>query len=73
MALSPVLRAERADDRAAVFAMNAAAFETAVEADLVEALRTQAEPAITLVAELEPGALAGAAGVVSYHEACDAL
>ena len=38
-------------DRDAVRAVNAAAFETPAEADLVDALRQQASPLISLVAE----------------------
>ena len=55
----PVLiRAERDTDRAAVHAVNAAAFPTALEADLVDALRRQAHPLISLVAERD-GAVVG--------------
>ncbi|RJG07782.1 N-acetyltransferase [Noviherbaspirillum cavernae] len=46
-----VIRAEEEKDRSAVHAVNAAAFDTAAEADLVDALRVQAQPAISLVAE----------------------
>lgn len=46
-----LIRAEEARDRDAVRAVNLAAFETPAEADLVDALREQAEPVISLVAE----------------------
>ena len=45
------VRPERAEDRAAVRAVNEAAFETRAEADLVDAVRERARPVISLVAE----------------------
>lgn len=45
------IRDEEKRDWAAVRAVNESAFETSVEADLVAALRAQAEPVISLVAE----------------------
>jgi len=45
------IRTEEEKDRAAVYAVNAAAFETPREAKLVDALRQRAEPTISLVAE----------------------
>jgi putative acetyltransferase len=45
------VRPERPDDSAAVREVNLAAFETAIEADLVDALRRQARPLVSLVAE----------------------
>ena len=45
------IRPEASGDRAAVHALNAAAFETRAEADLVDRLREQAEGYIGLVAE----------------------
>ena len=55
----PVLiRAERDTDRAAVDAVNAAAFPTPLEADLVDALRREARPLVSLVAERD-GAVVG--------------
>ncbi len=44
-------RLERPSDILAVRAVNVAAFETAAEADLVEALREQAAPLVSLVAD----------------------
>ena len=44
------IRTEEASDRAAVYAVNASAFETEAEAKLVDALREQADPLISLVA-----------------------
>lgn len=44
-------RIENEDDHAAIEAVNAAAFETPAEAALVAALRTQARPCVSLVAE----------------------
>jgi putative acetyltransferase len=44
------LRSERTDDVAAIRAVVVAAFETTLEADLVEALRAQADPFLSLVA-----------------------
>jgi putative acetyltransferase len=46
-----LIRTERGTDRAAVHAVNAAAFPTPAEADLVDALRRQARPLVSLVAE----------------------
>src|SRR5262245_47572397 len=53
-----LIRDERTDDRAVVHAVNQAAFETSVEASLVDALREQASPVVSLVAE-EDGAVVG--------------
>src|SRR5512145_1691527 len=46
-----VVRPEREPDRAHVRALNLAAFPTAAEADLVDALRERASPLVSLVAE----------------------
>ena len=48
-----VIRAETERDHAAVRHINEAAFESAGEANLVEALRREASPYISLVAELD--------------------
>jgi putative acetyltransferase len=45
------VRAEQEEDRAAVHAVNVSAFGTPLEANLVDALRDQAEPIVSLVAE----------------------
>jgi putative acetyltransferase len=45
------IRLEMPADVAAVHAINQAAFETSAEADLVDSLRVQAEPIISLVAD----------------------
>jgi putative acetyltransferase len=45
------IRPERAADIAAIRALHQAAFETSTEADLVDALREQAEPIVSLVAD----------------------
>jgi putative acetyltransferase len=45
------IRAEEDKDRAAIHDLNEAAFETAAEADLVDALREEARPIVSLVAE----------------------
>lgn len=52
LATSPTVRAERPEDRTAVRAVNLSAFDTAAEADLVDALRDRARPVISLVAEM---------------------
>ena len=52
------IRTEGAADIAAVRDVNEAAFETSTEADLVDALRSQAEPIISLVAD-DDGSIAG--------------
>jgi putative acetyltransferase len=52
------IRTEVEQDREAVYALNRAAFESNVEADLVDALRIQADPRISLVAE-EAGEIVG--------------
>lgn len=46
-----MIRREEADDFAAVHALNASAFESPAEANLVDALRRQAHPIVSLVAE----------------------
>ena len=46
-----LIRPEEEKDVPAVYSVNAAAFGTSVEADLVDALRRQARPLISLVAE----------------------
>jgi putative acetyltransferase len=53
-----LIRAEQERDRTAVHAVNVSAFETPLEADLVDALREQAEPIVSLVAE-DNGAIVG--------------
>jgi putative acetyltransferase len=53
-----LIRAEEQRDRAAVRAINVCAFETPAEANLVEALRDQAQPLVSLIAE-EHGAVVG--------------
>jgi putative acetyltransferase len=52
------IRPEREADRAQVRAVNTAAFETALEADLVESLRAKGVELISLVAEID-GAVVG--------------
>jgi putative acetyltransferase len=47
------IRPETESDRAAVRTVNAAAFETPAEADLVESLRRKGVSLISLVAEVE--------------------
>lgn len=46
-----LIRAEKENDREAVFAVNVSAFETPSEATLVDVLREQAQPVVSLVAE----------------------
>ena len=68
-----LIQTEEEVDWAAVYALNAAAFETPVEANLVDALRQQARPVVSLVAEdnqtvvghimFSPVSLAGHSGV----------
>jgi len=45
-----LIRAEEQNDWAAVHAVNTSAFETPVEANLVDTLRKQAHPIVSLVA-----------------------
>jgi putative acetyltransferase len=52
------IRSEEPADVSAIRAVNLAAFETSAEADLVDALRGQATPLISLVAE-DGGAIVG--------------
>lgn len=52
------IRAEAGRDRDAVYALNRAAFESNAEADLVDSLRLQADPHVSLVAE-EAGEIVG--------------
>jgi putative acetyltransferase len=53
-----LIRAENENDWDSVHALNVSAFETLAEAKLVDILREQAEPVISLVAEVE-GKVAG--------------
>jgi len=53
-----LIRAEKECDRNSVHAVNVSAFETSSEADLVDALRQQARPVVSLVAE-ENGEVVG--------------
>ncbi len=53
-----LIRPEQVADHAAIHRVNAAAFDTAAEADLVDALREQARPFVSLVAE-ESSAIVG--------------
>jgi putative acetyltransferase len=48
-----LIRPEEENDQTAVYAVNAAAFETRAEANLVNVLRQEAQPVISLVAEDE--------------------
>ena len=52
------IRDEEQKDRAAVHAVNVSAFETPTEADLVDALREQTHPGVSLVA-VEDGPIVG--------------
>ncbi len=45
-----IVRTELTGDHEGVHAVNSAAFETATEADLVEALRSRASPVLSLAA-----------------------
>ena len=55
-----LIRAEEKKDWASVHAVNASAFEAPAEADLVDTLRDQAQPVVSLVAaEEEDGAIVG--------------
>ncbi len=53
-----LIRSENSDDRDAVYAVNVSAFETSAEAKLVDALRLEARPIVSLVAE-EDGEVVG--------------
>jgi putative acetyltransferase len=53
-----LIRSEKEEDVAAVHALNTAAFASAAEADLVDALRQQAHPVVSLVAE-DNGSMVG--------------
>ncbi|MGD8795910.1 MAG: N-acetyltransferase [Thiohalophilus sp.] len=48
-----IIRHEERDDLNAIRKVNEAAFETSAEADLIDALRTQVSPLVSLVAETE--------------------
>ncbi len=52
------IRAEREEDQSTIYAVNASAFETKTEADLVDNLRARASPIVSLVAE-DQGAVVG--------------
>ena len=51
MSVHLLIRAEEERDWAAVHAVNLSAFETPAEANLVDALRDQAQPLVSLIAE----------------------
>jgi predicted N-acetyltransferase YhbS len=76
-----VIRPEEPCDRRAIHALEAAAFPTPAEAQLMDALhRAGARPLVSLVAdetfmalELIAGALANVAGTVRYHPAFAAV
>jgi putative acetyltransferase len=70
--MAVVIRAEEPGDRKAVYAVNSAAFETDAEADLVEALREQARPLVSLLAEMS-GAGIGSKLVAIGLERCRQL
>ncbi len=53
-----LIRAEKQKDRAAIHTINASAFGRPDEANLVDALRKQAHPVVSLVAEAD-GAVIG--------------
>lgn len=53
-----LIRAEEPGDWVAVHAVNVSAFETPLEANLVDALRDQAQPLVSLIAE-DNGAIVG--------------
>ena len=53
-----LIRAEERRDWAAVRALNVSAFETAAEANLVDALRDKVQPLVSLIAE-DSGAIVG--------------
>lgn len=53
-----LIRSEKEGDREAVHALNVSAFETSLEANLVDLLRYKAKPVVSLVAEVS-GAVAG--------------
>lgn len=53
-----IVRAEEVRDREPIHALNTAAFETAAEANLVDTLREQARPVVSLVAE-DSGTIVG--------------
>ena len=53
-----LIRDEKEGDRDSVYALNVSAFENSSEADLVDALRQQARPVVSLVAE-ENGEIVG--------------
>ncbi|MFJ6934923.1 methyltransferase domain-containing protein [Streptomyces sp. NPDC101132] len=63
------VRPERAEDRAAVHAVHAAAFETPMEADLVDALREDGAwlPGLSYVAEAPDGSVAAHALLTRCH------
>ncbi len=53
-----LIRPEKENDRDAVYAVNVSAFETPSEANLVDTLREQAQPVVSLIAE-DKGAVVG--------------
>lgn len=63
-----LIRDETESDRDAVYALNEAAFDTATEARLVDVLREQAAPLVSLVAE-QDGSIVGHIRRIRYHDA----
>ena len=61
-----LIRAEKESDRAAVYRINATAFETRAEAELVETLRECVQPLISLVAEVD----AAVVGHIMFSPVC---
>ena len=48
-----LIRPEKETDTSAIHSLNVSAFETSTEADLVDALRQQADPIVSIVAECD--------------------
>ena len=61
-----LIRAEKESDRAAVYRINTAAFETRAEAELVETLRECVQPLVSLVAEVD----AAVVGHIMFSPVC---
>ncbi len=63
-----LIRPEKENDRDAVYAVNVSAFETPSEANLVDTLREQAQPVVSLIAEDKGAVVSVIIGYLRYEK-----